>query len=415
MSELSFRLPEFQQMLSTLPPVPASGLATDATFWKAVQGLYRRSQRMVNLENGFWGVMPEPVRLMHQYWSDRINEENTLWVRECWADAQEEVRATVAAALGCGVDEIVLTRGATEAMLALISGYRLLQPGDAVLYSNLDYPAMRHAMAWLRERRGVEPLCLQIPEPATRESLLQAYQDMLRRHPRIRLVLLTHLNHVTGLVTPVREVAAMAREVGAEVMVDAAHSWGQMDFRVTDLDVPFAGFNLHKWIAAPIGCGCLYIRRDRLAAIDRYLGDADFPESDIRSRVHPGTVSFAAWLSLPAALELHGRISAAAKQARVHHLRNRWVAAARALPGIEVLTPDDPGLVAGITSFRLEGRTSREDNDALVATLRDRHGIYTMRRPGAAGGDVVRVTPGVFTREDEVDRLVEALPQLLQG
>src|SRR5437867_5011321 len=108
-----------------------------------------------------------------------------------------------------------------------IGGYKRLQPGDRVLYSDLDYPMMRRAMEWLRERRGVLPVRLTIPEPATHDSVLDTYAQMLQRHPRTRLVLLTHLSHCTGLVMPVREIAALARDAGAEVIVDAAHSWGR--------------------------------------------------------------------------------------------------------------------------------------------------------------------------------------------
>ena len=95
-----------------------------------------------------------------------------------------------------------------------IGGYKRLQPGDTVLYSDLDYPMMRHAMEWLRERRGVLPVRLTIPEPATHDSVLDTYAQMLQRHPRTRLVLLTHLSHCTGLVMPVREIAALARDAG---------------------------------------------------------------------------------------------------------------------------------------------------------------------------------------------------------
>lgn len=115
--------------------------------------------------------------------------------------------------------------------------------------------------------------------------------------------MLTHLSHRTGLVLPVAEIARMARTRGIDVILDAAHSWGQVEFNPRDLGIDFIGFNLHKWIGAPIGAGFLYIAKDRLADIDRNKADEDFPEADIRSRVHTGTVNFATVLTIPAALE----------------------------------------------------------------------------------------------------------------
>jgi selenocysteine lyase/cysteine desulfurase len=314
--------------------------------------------------------------------------------------------------MGCGIDEIELTRNATEALLALVSGYNRLEPGDTVLYSDLDYPCGRDAMEWLRERRGVKPVRLTIPEPATRENVLDTYAAALRTHPRTRLVLLSHVCFATGLVMPVREIAAMADAAGAGVIVDAAHSWGMLDFDVPDLGAPFAALNLHKWIGAPLGCGAVYIRRGSLDAIDPYLGDRTWPASDIRSRVHTGSPNFAAWLTVPAALELHGKIGAHAKEARLRALRNAWAEPARALPGVQILTPADPSMTAGITSFRLHGRTSKADTDAIVAALRERFGVFTVMRPGPDAGEVVRVTPSILTRMTDVERLLEGLSGL---
>jgi selenocysteine lyase/cysteine desulfurase len=353
--------------------------------------------------------MAEPVKAVFRHWTDRVNHENTLLIRDHWPRALEQLRRTLAAALGCDASEIALTRGATEAMLALIAGYNRLQPGDSVLYCDLDYPAMRYAMEWLRERRGVVPVRFAIPEPATRDSVLQTYADMLERHPNTRLVLLTHLSHCTGLVMPVRELAALARAAGAEVVVDAAHSWGQLDFDVRSLDAPYVAFNLHKWIGAPLGCGCLYIRHGSVSRIDPYFGDRDFPADDVRSRIHTGSPNFAAWLTIPAALQLHQRIGAHAKALRLRHLRDHWVGRARALRGVEILTPDDTSMVAGMTAFRLQGRTTTADNDAIVAALRDAHGVSTVRRTGPARGDVVRVTPAIYTSPAELERLLAGL------
>src|SRR5262249_46941173 len=157
---------------------------------------------------------------------------------------------------------------------------------------------------------------------------------------------------------------------GVDVILDAAHSWGQIEFQAPDLGVDFIGFNLHKWIGAPLGVGLMYIRKDRITDIDRHLGDEDFPADDVRSRIHTGTANFAAHLAVPAALTLHQEIGPAAKEERYRYLRNYWVSRARELKGVEIQTPDDPTMVAGITSFRLAGKVAPADVNPLVAELR---------------------------------------------
>jgi selenocysteine lyase/cysteine desulfurase len=81
----------------------------------------------------------------------------------------------------------------------------------------------------------------------------------------------------------------------------------------------------------------------------------------------------------------------------------------RDLPGVTILTPEDPALTGAITSFRLHGRGTREANAALAATLLDEFGIFTFQRSGIAGGDCVRVTPALYNMPADLDRLADAI------
>ena len=394
---------------TALPTLNSSAVATDATYWDAVRKLYAVSPSIINLENGYWGIMAESVRLDYLAKSDMVNRESSFYARTQLGRDSEAARLAVAAAVGAAPEEVALTRGATEALQLLIGGYNKLQPGDTVLYSDLDYDSMQYAMNWLKERRGVNVVKFSIPEPASRAAVLQTYQKVLADHPKAALLLLTHISHRTGLVMPVAEIAALARSRGVDVVLDAAHSWGQIDFKVQDLGVDFIGFNLHKWIGAPLGIGFMYVAKSRLADIDRAMGDEDWAPTDIRSRVHTGTYNFASVLALPGALALHQQIGPRAKAMRLRHLRDYWVSRVRGFKGLEILTPDEPGMAAGITSFRLAGKGTAADNNAIVAQLRDQFGVFTVRRAGVAKGQCIRVSPAIYTSEADLDRLVQGL------
>jgi selenocysteine lyase/cysteine desulfurase len=395
--------------LAPPPGVDPAGLAGDEAYWARVAAHYDVTDEVIQLENGNWGMMPRPVLEAYVRHTGDVNRRNSYYARREYGADAAEVRRRVAAALDVGEDEIAFTRGATEALQALIGGYNRLRPGDAVLYADLDYTSMQYAMDWLQERRGVRVVRIDIPEPATTQNVLDAYRAALEADARIRLVLLTHVSHRTGLALPVAEVAALARAYGADAILDAAHSFGQMAFSVRDLGVPFIGFNLHKWIGAPIGVGVMYVARNRLGDVDTYMADRDAPADDVRSRVHTGTSNYAAYLSVPTALDVHDAIGVAFKEARLRRLRALWAEELRGRPGLEVLTPDDPGMHAGITSFRLTGRTSAEDNVALARSLLDDFGIFTVHRTGVAKGACVRVTPALFTAEADVIALRDAL------
>jgi len=390
-------------------------LAKDESYWRAIARQYDVTREVVPLENGNWGVMSRPVLQAYERHLRVVNERNTFYVRREFGRDFERIRERVATALGVTRDEIALTRNATEALQALIGGYNRLRPGDGVLYADLDYDSMQAAMRWLPARRGVHVVRTAVPEPATHQGLIDAYAAALEANPRVRMMLITHLSHRTGLVLPVREIVAMARARGVDVIVDSAHAWGQIDFRLRDLDVDFVGLNLHKWMGAPLGVGAMFIRRERMSGIDPFMANDEVPEDDIRARVHTGTASFAAFLTVPDALDFQDAIGIAAKEARLRYLRDSWAETLRGHGAIEILTPEDARLHGGITSFRLRGRGSVEENVALAKQLLDEHGIFTVHRTGVAAGACVRVTPALFNARSDIERLVKALRRVAEA
>ena len=385
-------------------------LATDEAYWAQVAALYPSDPSIVNFEHGYFGTMALPVLQDYQRQIELVNQRGSFVVRTQYdAGGAARIRARVAQEVGALPEEVAMTRGATEALQNLITNYNLLRPGDVAMYADLDYDSMQYAMQFLKERRGAQVVKIALPEPATYQGIIDAYAKALEEHPKTRLLLLTHLSHRTGLLIPVAEIARIARSRGVDVIVDVAHSWGQVDFNVKDLGADFVGFNLHKWIGAPLGVGFLYIRKERLQDISRVFEDGDFAPTDIRSRVHSGTTNIANVMAVPAALDLHRAIGPAAKEARLRHLRNEWVKQVRPLGAWQVLTPDDPRMHAGITSVRLAGRGSRDDNLKLAARLREEFGLFTVRRGGVTAGDCVRISPAIFTSAAQVDRLARAL------
>ena len=397
---------------AALPLVAAPVAAISATDdWERIAREYDVTREVIQLEHGNWGMMARPVLAAYRGQVERVNRETSYYARRTMVGDIDSARAALAAAMGVGADEIAFTRNATEAMKALILQYNGLKPGDAVLYADLDYDSMQTSMQSLAARRGVRVIKIGLPEPATRQSLIEAYRAAFDANPAIKMVLLTHLSHRTGLVLPVADIVALARARRIDALVDAAHGVGQLDFRLPDLHADFIGINLHKWIGAPLGVGAIYIRRTRIGAIDP--DPAENPSSsDIGTRVHTGTVDYAAQLTVPAALGFQAAIGGARREARLRALRNRWVQQVIGLPQVQILTPEEPGMYGAITAFRLRGRTSHEDNVALAKTLLDRHRIFTVQRDGLASGSCVRITPALATRMSDCDALAAAIRSL---
>lgn len=389
-----------------------SGSTPDDAYWAKIAAQYDVTDAVIQLENGNWGMMARPVLASYTESLERVNRENSYYARRAMGADLAAVEAQLAQFLGVGEDEIVLTRNATEALKALIGGYNRIGAGEAALYADLDYGSMQACLEASMARRGARTIKLALPEPASHQAVIDAYAEAFELDPNIRLVLLTHISHRTGLMLPVAKIAAIARARGIDVIVDAAHSLGQVAFELPDLGADFVGINLHKWIGAPLGLGAAYVRRGRLPAIDPDIADENPGSGSIRSIVHTGTVDFAALLTLPTALDFQAEIGANRREERLRALRNRWVSQVRQLSGICVLTPEDERLHGGITSFRLSGQSSVADNLALAKTLLERYGIFTVYRGGLASGACVRVTPALFNSMAQMDALAEALKDL---
>ncbi len=381
----------------------------------ALASLWDVDRSIANLENAYWGVMPREVYEEYLEQTRLLNRRNVTFVRDAIAGqertaAMDNVRADVARFMGRPKEEFALTRNGTEALQNLILQFARLKPGDVVMYADLDYDEMQQAMASLERSRGVTAIGFAIPEPATTANVLAAYEEQLRKAPAtLRLLLVTHLSNRTGLVLPVREIVAIARARGVDTIVDAAQTIGHVDFTLADLGADFVGFSLHKWLCAPIGSGAVWIRGERLPDIEPCMGSTMFPAGDTRSRASVGTVNFAACLTVPKAIAFHQRIGGRKKYQLLQSLRTYWVERVRDVPGLEILTPDEPARYAAVTSFRLPAMRDYAVAQQFSRMLVEKHRILTVARRGIAKGSAVRVTPALYNTHAELDRLVAAV------
>lgn len=384
--------------------------AQNEAHWQAIAQRYDCEPGPINLENGYFGRMSRAVQAQYLEHVAFINRSNAVYVRQRFEQGENiEIRRQLAALIEVEPESVAFTRNATEALQSLIRNYNRLQPGDQVLISDLEYDTVKGAMRWLAAHRCVEVIELSHTHPASFDSLLQTYRDAFAQYPRLKLMALTHVTHRTGLVMPVAAIAQAARTHGVDVILDGAHALGQIDFNLAELGIQFAGFNLHKWIGAPLTLGFLYIAPERLADIDPDMGEFHYPITDVRARTPYSTPNFPALMTLPLVLDEHRALGgAAAKGARVNYLRDTWVSQVRSLPGIEVLTPDDSRLYCGISAFKFSGR----DQQAMADRLLKDYNVFTTTRVGASFGTCIRITPGLVTSVADIHHLANAISEL---
>lgn len=392
-------------------PRTAATLARDEEHWQGIARQFDIEPGPINLENGYFGRMTRTVAEAYQHNIQWVNRSNSVLVRQRFEQIDAlQIRRQLAALLQAPENAVALTRCASDALQSLIRNYNRLQPGDQVLLSDLEYDTVKGAVRWLARQRGVDVVEIVHQHPASFDSLVSTYKSAFERYPRLKLMPLTYVTHRSGLVMPVQAIAAAARDHGVDIILDGAHALGQIDFDLAELGIVFAGFNLHKWIGAPLSLGLLYIHPERLEDIDPDMGEFHFPSDDVRTRTPYSTPNIPALMTLPQVLEEHRAMGgAAAKGARLNYLRETWSEAVRERPGIEVMTPRDPRLCCAISALRF---TRQPHQQALVDRLLEDYQLFTVARNGAGFGTCIRITPGLTTPLEHMQRLIEALSEL---
>lgn len=382
--------------------VAEEDIATDESFWREIREAYTVNPGLLNLNSG--GVSPsaEIVQNALDRYNRMSNEGPSYYMWRVLDQGREPLREKLAALAGCSKEEIAVNRNATEAINTIIFGLNL-QKGDEVVLSKMDYPNMIHAWKQREKRDGIKLVWVDIPIPCNNaDELVALFSNAFSN--KTKIVHLTHVINWNGQVLPVRRIADIAKARNIEVLVDAAHSFGQLEYKISELNCDYLGTSLHKWMCGPLGSGMLFIRKEKISGIWPLLS-ADKPESDdIRKFENLGTRSFPTEQAIHVALDFHNRIGTNRKRARLLFLRNYWINRVQDFNGVNILSPSNPELSCALGGVIVEGKTPQQ----LESFLLDKHKIHTVAIEWESL-KCVRITPNVFTLTSDLDRLVNGI------
>lgn len=380
----------------------AAALADDESYWSEIRRAFELDDTLVNLNNG--GCSPAPAHVLAQMIRD-LHFSNEAPVEHMWAVLEpriESVRVELAREFGCDPEEMAITRNASESNENVILGLDLRR-GDEVVVTNQNYPRMLTTWDQRARREGivVKQISFRVPPPSM-DYIVQRFAEAIT--PRTRAIGVTHITNLTGQIMPVREIMALARPRGIQVLVDGAHAFAHFPFTRDELDCDYYGTSLHKWCLAPIGTGFLYVRRDRIRSLWPLMAAPASMSDNIRKFEEIGTHPAANHNAIAVALAFHRAIGAERKFARLRWLRDRWAKRLQQESDrVHVLTVlDDPKQSGAIGLFHVDGL----DTGKLVGWLWDKHRIITtpIGHPEFNG---LRITPNVYTTPDEVDQFAD--------
>ncbi len=400
-------LDALERRLEAYAGLSASGAVAQEDFWAEIRRVFPVPADYVNLENGYSSPQPAATYAAFQDHQKVINSGLSFYMRRKLADDHRAVKQALADLAGATPEEIVITRNTTESLGTVIHGLTY-GAGDEAVMCNQDYGSMLQQFRQESRRHGLNCVEIAIPlTPRDDQELVDTYARAIT--PRTKVMLLTHLINITGQILPVSKIAEMAHARGVAVIVDAAHSFAQVQFTVPSLGGDYFGASLHKWLCTPLGAGILYVRKEKIPTVWPLLGDSNVPPDDIRKLEHLGTQPSWTMLAIADAIRFHTMIGAARKEARLRFLQQYWTDKVRGLPKVYLNTP--PGdRACAIANVGITGMTPA----ALADTLFDRFRVYTVAINTAAVKGV-RVTPHLYTNTGDLDALVHAIRELARG
>ena len=393
---------EFEHQNLIKKDLTAKELATDEDYWSIIQQSYTTSPALINLNNG--GVSPSPriVQEAVERFNKMTNEGPSYHMWRILDQGREPLRYKLAELAGADPEEIAINRNATEALNTVIFGLNL-KAGDEVIGTKQDYPNMINAWRQRAEREGIVYKQINFQFPIENdEEIVAGFEKAIT--PKTKIIHITHIINWIGQILPVKKITAMAKKHGIETIVDGAHSFGLLDYKIPALGCDYFGTSLHKFLSAPIGSGMLWIKKENIEKIWPLVCNDKPKSADIRKFETIGTRSFPIEQGIGEAVNFQNGIGSKRKEERIRYLKNYWASRVQNIPKVKIHTSFKDEYACAICGVSIDGMTPGELDGALFNN-------YKIHTVGIVWENIscVRITPHVYTRIQDLDKLVMAI------
>jgi selenocysteine lyase/cysteine desulfurase len=407
----------FQTGRAALAPVVAASLGElsllsaasppqSEEYWQMVRRQFAFEEDRVPMNAANLCPSPQIVADRVSALTRDIDADCSFQNRAKFAGLLETSRRKVAEHLGVTADEIALVRNTSEANNTINNGLAL-KAGDEVVLWDQNHPTNNVAWDVRAARYGLRLLRVITPaKPRDAGQLVESFTTAFNK--RTRALALTHVSNTSGIRLPIREICAAAHRRGIFVHVDGAQSWGALHVNLRELDCDSYAASAHKWFVGPKEVGLLYVRKERIADVWPNVvapgwGARVEPEvKGARKFESLGQRDDAALAAIALAVDFHLAISPARVEARLLELATALKAGLRE-QGVELVTPLDPSLSAGVCVIRVAAEKSEE----VYGKLYTEYGIA-----GASTGGL-RLCPHVYNTPEHIDRAVRGAKELL--
>ncbi len=380
-------------------------LAKDEDFWAQIRDQYLLKTDYINLENGYYNFLPQPLLNKYIEHIKEVNLQGSYYMRTVQFENKKKITARLAKVLGCGADELIITRNTTESLDMVIGGLNW-EKGDEAIMAYQDYGAMLDMFEQVQDKYGVVRVMVSVPNhPKNDEEIVQLYEQAITK--KTKVILVSHMINISGQILPIKKIGEMAHAKGVQVIVDGAHAFAHIQYDIDDLNCDYYAASLHKWLSTPLGAGLLYIRKDHIPKVWPLLADGEKDKNKINRLNHTGTHPVHTDLTINDSIDYYEMIGAERKEARLRYLQNYWTEKVSNIPRIILNTPLEANRSCAIANVGIEGIAPAD----LAKRLLKEHQIFTVAID-YANIRGCRICPNLYTTTKELDVFISALKTL---
>lgn len=367
----------------------------------------QRPQCVIDAEGDFYkNYNANPLRGLYS-----LSVEAT----EVYENAREAVRKFIGAEKS---NEIIFTRNTTESLNLVAYSYGLsnVKKGDEIVVSIMEHHSDLLPWQMVAKTCGVE---LKFIECAKDGSIdLEKVKELITS--RTKIVAMTQVSNVLGREYPVKEIAKLAHEKGAVMVVDGAQSTPHMRVDVTDLDADFFAFSGHK-LLAPMGIGVLYGKEELLEKMPPFLSGGEMIDSVTRTsavyaelphKFEAGTVNAAGAAGLKAAIDYIEKVGFDYIGEREIALTSRAIEKMKKIPHVNIIGSENADEHTGIVTFTIDNVHPHDISEILAAdgiAVRAGHHCAQPLLTHLGLNSTARASFAFYNTEDEVDKFTDSV------
>ncbi len=375
---------------------------------------------LIYLDNAATTLKCLPViNAIHEHYTNDASNihRGVHYLSEFGTIKYEETRKTAAAFIGAKHDhEIIFTRGTTESLNIVANSYvkAFLKEGDEILISTMEHHS--NIVPWQMAAEAVGAVVKEIPINDDGEIIIEEYKKLL--NDKTKIVSTCHISNSLGTINPVKEMIAMAKEVGAKFCIDAAQSIAHEKVNVQDLDCDFLAFSSHKMFG-PTGIGILWGKEELLNSMPPYQGGGDMIDevtiekttyNTLPHKFEAGTPHIAGGIALKAAFDYISNIGIDKIKEYEHEILSYATERIKEVEGVRLIGTAKNK--ASVLSFVMEGAHPHD-----LGTLLDRQGVAIrtghhctqplMKRMNVPA--TARASFSIYNTQKDVDVFINAL------